>query len=72
MVRVEVTAYPPTEFLEERDVTIGRCRELVDADGVTWVNVVDPDNRIGLAFALILMGFVGAIMIMFFRRRKWL
>ena len=28
MVRVEVIAYTPTEFLEEKDVTIGRCREL--------------------------------------------
>src|SRR2546430_16818077 len=28
MVRVEVLAYTPTEFIEEQDVTIGRCREL--------------------------------------------
>ncbi len=45
MVRVEVIAYTPTDLLEDRDVTIGRCRELVDAYGVTWVNVVDPDSR---------------------------
>jgi magnesium transporter len=45
MVRVEVTAYAPTDFLEEVDVTIGRCRELVEKFAVTWVNVVDPDAR---------------------------
>ena len=45
MVRVEVIAYTPTEFLEEKDVTIGRCRELVEAYKVTWVNVVDADGR---------------------------
>ena len=45
MVRVEVIAYTPTEFLEETDVTIGRCRELAEFYKVTWVNVVDPDAR---------------------------
>ena len=45
MVRVQVIAYAPTDFLEETDVTIGRCRELVEKFAVTWVNVVDPDNR---------------------------
>jgi len=45
MVRVQVIAYAPTEFLEETDVTIGRCRELVERFAVTWVNVVDPDSR---------------------------
>ncbi len=45
MVRIEVIAYTPTEFLEEADVTIGRCRELVEKYSVTWVNVVDPDGR---------------------------
>ncbi len=45
MVRVEVIAYTPTEFLEEKDVTIGRCRELAETNKVTWVNVVDPDGR---------------------------
>src|SRR5947208_12649258 len=45
MVRVEVIAYTPTEFLEETDVTIGRCRELAETHKVTWVNVVDPDGR---------------------------
>src|SRR5947209_20541068 len=45
MVRVEVIAYTPTEFLEEMDVTIGPCRELAEANKVTWVNVVDPDGR---------------------------
>ncbi|TLZ44888.1 MAG: magnesium/cobalt transporter CorA [Methanobacteriota archaeon] len=45
MVRVQVIAYAPTEFLEEADVTIGRCRELVEKFSVTWVNVVDPDSR---------------------------
>lgn len=45
MVRVQVTAYAPTDFLEETDVTIGRCRELVEKFAVTWVNVVDPDSR---------------------------
>jgi magnesium transporter len=43
MVRVEVIAYTPTEFLEEYDVTIARCRELLETHAVTWVNVVDPD-----------------------------
>ena len=45
MVRVEVIAYTPTDFVEEPDVTIGRCRELVEKYSVTWVNVVDPDGR---------------------------
>jgi len=45
MVRVQVIAYAPTDFLEETDVTIGRCRELVEKFAVTWVNVVDPDDR---------------------------
>jgi len=45
MVRVEVIAYTPTDFIEEQDVTIGRCRELVEKYSVTWVNVVDPDSR---------------------------
>jgi magnesium transporter len=45
MVRVQVTAYAPTDFLEEADVTIGRCRELIEKFAVTWVNVVDPDAR---------------------------
>ena len=44
MVRVEVIAYTPTEFLEEHDITIDRCRELLDTHTVTWVNVVDPDG----------------------------
>src|SRR5437879_13543088 len=45
MVRVQVIAYTPTDFLEEPDTTIGRCRELVEKYAVTWVNVVDPDER---------------------------
>lgn len=45
MVRVEVIAYTPTDFLEETDVTIGRCRDLVERFDVTWVNLVDPDGR---------------------------
>ncbi len=44
MVRVEVIAYTPTEFLEEHDITIDRCRELLNTHAVTWVNVVDPDG----------------------------
>lgn len=46
MVRVQVIAYTPTDFLEEADVTIGRCRELVEKYPVTWVNVLDPDGRV--------------------------
>ena len=38
-------AYSPTEFLEEADCTIGRCRELVEKYHVTWVNIVDPNER---------------------------
>src|SRR5207245_10623211 len=45
MVRVQVIAYTPTDFLEEPDTTVGRCRELVEKYAVTWVNVVDPDER---------------------------
>src|SRR3989442_12134259 len=45
MVRVQVIAYTSTDFLEEPDTTIGRCRELVEKYAVTWVNVVDPDER---------------------------
>src|SRR5207245_10253424 len=44
MVRVEVIAYTPTEFLEEHDISIDRCRELLDTHAVTWVNVVDQDG----------------------------
>ena len=45
MVRVQVIAYTPTDVLEEADVTVGRCRELLEKYAVTWVNVVDPDTR---------------------------
>jgi len=45
MVRVEVMAYTPTDLLEEHDVTVGRCRELVEKYSVVWVNIVDPDGR---------------------------
>ena len=45
MVRVQVIAYTPTDVLEEADVTVGRCRELLEKYAVTWVNVVDPDAR---------------------------
>lgn len=45
MARVEVIAYSPTEFLEETEVTVGHCRELVERFPVTWVNIVDPDGR---------------------------
>jgi magnesium transporter len=45
MVRVDVLAYTPTDFVEEQDVTIGRCRELLERFAVTWVNVVDADER---------------------------
>ncbi len=45
MARIEVIAYSPTDFLEEADVTVGRCRELVGKYAVTWVNIVDPDGR---------------------------
>src|SRR2546429_9002814 len=45
MARVDVIAYTPTEFLEEKDVTIGRCRDLVEKYAVTWVNVVGGDDR---------------------------
>src|SRR5204862_7443474 len=45
MVRVEVLAYTPTDFLEEKDVTIGRCRDLAEKYAVTWVDVVDPNER---------------------------
>ena len=45
MVRVEVIAYTPTDLVEEHEVTIGRCRDLVDKFSVTWVNIVDPDGR---------------------------
>jgi len=45
VVRVDVIAYSPTEFLEETDVTIGRGRELVEKFAVTWINIVDPDTR---------------------------
>src|SRR5437667_11172644 len=45
MARVDVIAYTPTEFLEEKDVTIGRCRDLIEKYAVTWVNVVGLDDR---------------------------
>src|SRR6266540_577001 len=45
MVRVQVIAYTPTDVVEEADVTVGRCRELLEKYAVTWVNVVDPDTR---------------------------
>jgi magnesium transporter len=45
MVRVEVLAYTPTELLDEKDVTMGRCRELAEKYAVTWLDIVDPDER---------------------------
>ncbi len=45
MTRVELIAYSPTEFVEEADVTIGHCRELVEHYPVIWVNIVDPDGH---------------------------
>jgi magnesium transporter len=45
MTRVEVIAYSADSFLEETDVTVGRCRELVETYAVTWINIVDPDDR---------------------------
>ena len=45
MVRVQVIAYTPTDVIEEADVTVGRCRELLEKYAVTWVNVIDPDTR---------------------------
>src|SRR5438046_10497991 len=45
MVRVEVLGYTPTDFREEKDVTIGRCRDLAEKYAVTWVDVVDPNER---------------------------
>jgi magnesium transporter len=45
MVRVDVLAYTPTDFVEEKDVTIGRCRDLTEKFSVTWVNIVDLDGK---------------------------
>ena len=45
MVRTEVIAYSPTDFLEETEATVGRCRELIEKYPVTWVNILDPDGR---------------------------
>ncbi len=45
MTRIEVIGYSPTEFVEETDVTVGHCRELIEKNAVTWVNIVDPDGR---------------------------
>ena len=45
MVRVEVIAYSANDFLEEREVTVSRCRELIEQYAVTWVNIIDPDGR---------------------------
>ena len=45
MVRVDVLAYTPTDFVEEKDATIGRCRDLIEKFSVTWVNIVDLDER---------------------------
>lgn len=45
MVRVDVFAYTPTDFVEEKEVTIGRCRDLIEKFSVTWVNIVDLDER---------------------------
>src|SRR5437773_10952675 len=45
MARVDVIAYTPTEFLEEKDVTIGLCRDLVEKYAVSWVNDGGLDDR---------------------------
>ncbi len=45
MTRIEVIAYSPTDFLEETEVTVGHCRELIEKYAVTWINIVDPDGR---------------------------
>ncbi len=45
MTRVEIIAYSPTEFVEEAEVTIGPCRELVEHYPVISVNIVNPHTR---------------------------
>jgi magnesium transporter len=46
MARVDVVAWRRHEVVEEEDVTLARCRELVRDYNVTWVNIVDPDEGI--------------------------
>ncbi len=45
MTRIEVIAYSPTQMIEEHDCSLGQCRELVEKNSVTWINIVDPDHR---------------------------
>ena len=45
MVRVDVFAYSEEKILEESQVTLGRARELLDDYTVTWINIVDADER---------------------------
>lgn len=45
MARTDVIAYSEGDFLEEKEVTIGHCRELIEKYAVTWVNIIDPDGR---------------------------
>lgn len=46
MGRISVISYSPSDFLEEAETTLGHCRDLVEKFPVTWINIVDPDNRI--------------------------
>jgi magnesium transporter len=45
MVRIDVIAYTEQEVIEETDVSLGRCRELLQTHTVTWINIVDADDR---------------------------
>jgi len=45
MVRIDAVSYSAEGVFEEADVTVGRCRELVEKYTVTWIDVVDVDNR---------------------------
>src|SRR3972149_6730803 len=45
MVRIDAVSYGPEGVSEETDITVGRCRELVEKHGVTWIDIVDMEGR---------------------------
>lgn len=45
MVRVDALSYSPEGVVEETDISVGRCREIIEKQPVTWINIVDIDAR---------------------------
>lgn len=44
MARIDVIAYSPTDIVEESNVTLSRCIELIGKFPTTWINIVNLDK----------------------------